>query len=103
MLIAYKMFLISSRQHTVFMHAHHIVHLDIAPRNILSDLGGRYACIDYECSMRFEEFSEPRIRMIRCGEPPPEIERGEPGDPYKIDVFLLGMFMLRYMEVRFSY
>lgn len=87
-------------KHTVFMHMHHIAHLDISSRNIVTDICGRYACIDYECSMRFNSITEPRIYHARIAERPPEMERGEPSDPYKIDVFGLGVMMLRTMKVR---
>ncbi len=86
-------------QHTAFMHMHHIAHLDISPRNIVTDLCGRYAFIDYECSMRFDSTPEPRICRARIAEPPPEMERGEATDPYKVDVFGLGVMMLRTMKV----
>ncbi|EJF65942.1 kinase-like domain-containing protein [Dichomitus squalens] len=85
-------------EHAVFMHAHNIVHLDLSSCNIVTDLMGRYACIDYESSMRFDGIQEPRIRPTRMAEPPPEMERGEASDPYKIDVYGLGMLVLRTME-----
>ena len=90
-------------QHIAFMHIHHIAHLDISPRNIVTDFCGNYACIDYECSMRFDSTPEPRICHARIAEPPPEMERGEPSDPYKVDVFGLGVMMLRTMKVREDY
>ena len=82
------------------MHAHNIAHLDLSPCNIVTDLMGRYACIDYESSMRFDGIPEPRVRVTRIAEPPPEVQRGEASDPYKVDVFELGKLMLRIMEVR---
>lgn len=84
------------------MHMHHIAHLDISPRNIVTDTCGHYAYIDYECSMRFDSTPEPRICRARIAEPPPEMERGEASDPYKVDVFGLGVMMLRTMKVRIS-
>ncbi|KAM5531210.1 hypothetical protein V8D89_015128 [Ganoderma adspersum] len=95
----YLNFLRHCIEHTAFMHMHHIAHLDISSRNIVTDICGRYACIDYECSMRFDSIAEPRIRYARIAERPPEMERGEPSDPYKIDVFGLGVMMLRTMKL----
>ncbi|KAI1795789.1 kinase-like domain-containing protein [Ganoderma leucocontextum] len=86
-------------EHTTFMHMHDIAHLDISPRNIVTDFCGRYACIDYECSMCFDGTPEPRIRHARIAEPPPELERGEASDPFKVDVFGLGVLMLRTMKL----
>lgn len=82
-------------EHIAFMHAHHIAHLDISLRNILTDNHTRYACIDFECSRRFEKVSCPRIRCHRAAEIPPEIERGEWSDPYKVDVWASGILILR--------
>ena len=92
-------------QHTVFMHAHSLAHLDISIRNVLTDYDGRYACIDYETSRRFcrppvevEEGGDPRNSVLiyqpRAAEVPPEVERGHPTSPYAMDVWALGVLML---------
>ena len=86
-------------QHIAFMHAHHIAHLDVSMRNVLTDCVGHYAYIDYELSMRYENIPNPRIRCPRRTEVPPELERGEASDPYKIDVYGLGMLMLHALKV----
>ena len=81
------------------MHAHHIAHLDISIRNILTDYKGHYACIDYELSRSYENVPNPRIHCPRRTEVPPELERGEASDPFKVDVYGLGMLILHAMEV----
>ncbi|KAH9926200.1 kinase-like domain-containing protein [Fomitopsis serialis] len=85
-------------EHVVFMHAHRIAHLDISIRNTLTDNKQRYACIDFELSRRFD-MASPRIRCLRATEPPPEVERGESCDPYKIDVWASGMLMLKASQL----
>ena len=81
------------------MHSHRIAHLDLSIRNVLTDYKGHYACIDYELSRRYDGVREPRISCARFTEVPPELERGEASDPYKVDVFGLGMIILRAMDV----
>jgi len=82
--------------HIVFMHQHHIAHLDISLRNILTDNRGHYSSIDYELSRRFDSsIPNPRIHGHRATEVPPEFERGEAGDPYKADVWALAVLILR--------
>jgi serine/threonine protein kinase len=90
-------------QHSVFMHSHHIAHLDISLRNLLTDYNFHYACIDYETSHRFDCMSHPRLSGIRGTEMPPEAERGEPCDPYKVDIWALAVLILRACNVRFRY
>lgn len=122
-------------EHIVFMHRHHVAHLDISLHNFLTDYKGRYACIDYELSDRFEpecphlsadthsqnrlhteaniknnsdvqcdscsieggacQRSPPRILGVRGTEVPPELERGLPSDPFKVDIWALGMLIVR--------
>ncbi|KAI0374986.1 kinase-like protein [Pilatotrama ljubarskyi] len=86
-------------EHIAFMHTHHIAHLDISLRNILTDYKGRYACIDYELSTRYDRSAVPRVCSPRGTEIPPELERGEWSDPYKVDVYALGILLLRAMEL----
>lgn len=86
-------------QHIAFMHAQHIAHLDVSLRNILTDYRGHYACIDYELSTRFDGVANPRISNARGTEIPPELERGQCSDPYKVDVYALGVLLLRAIEV----
>ena len=81
------------------MHAHHVAHLDVSLRNILTDYKGHYACIDYELSTRFDGIACPRVCTPRGTEIPPELERGECSDPYKVDVYALGILILRAMDV----
>ncbi|KAI0341553.1 kinase-like protein [Trametopsis cervina] len=82
-------------EHIVFMHAHHMAHLDISVRNLLTDYKGHYAYIDFENCRRFEGVSHPRMEHLRGTDPPPESERGEPTDPYKADVWGLGVLILQ--------
>ena len=82
------------------MHMHGIAHLDISLRNILTDFHGRYCYIDFETSRRYTDKSAPpRIIGCRGTETPPEIERGEESDPFKVDVWALGVVILRALKV----
>ncbi|EPT06171.1 hypothetical protein FOMPIDRAFT_42104 [Fomitopsis schrenkii] len=84
-------------EHVTFMHAHRLAHLDLNVRNAVIN-GHRYACIDYETSRRFEN-DHPRIQGVRSCEPPPEIDRGGCWDPYKADVWALGMVTMRASQL----
>jgi len=93
-----KVFLGALRQcieHVVLMHKHHIAHLDISLRNIVTDYEGRYAYIDYESSRQFPGIANPLVFRYRGTEVPPECERGEYVDPYKVDIWALAVLMLR--------
>lgn len=93
-----RLFLASLRQcieHALFMHMHHIAHLDISLRNLLTDYEGHYAYIDYELSRRFDGVLDPLVQGYRGTEIPPECERGECSDPYKVDIWALGVLVLR--------
>ncbi|KAL5511252.1 hypothetical protein ACEPAH_4467 [Sanghuangporus vaninii] len=80
----------------VFMHKHGIVHLDISLRNILTDFHGHYRYIDFEMSRQYTDPSTPpRIMGLRGTEVPPELECGEESDPFKVDVWALGVVILR--------
>lgn len=81
------------------MHMHHIAHLDISLRNLLTDYKGHYAYIDYELSRRFDGVLVPLVQGYRGTEVPPECERGECSDPYKIDIWALGVLVLRACKV----
>jgi serine/threonine protein kinase len=81
------------------MHKHHIAHLDISLRNLLTDCKGHYAYIDFELSRRFD-VSNPRITGRRGTELPPECSDGAFYDPYKVDVWALGVLILRVSKVR---
>lgn len=81
------------------MHMHHIAHLDISLRNLLTDYEGHYAYIDYELSRRFDGVLNPLVQGYRGTEIPPECERGECSDPYKIDIWALGVLVLRACKV----
>lgn len=92
------LFLASIRQcieHIVFLHRHHIAHLDISLHNILTDSHGRYAYIDYQMSRRFDGTSRALIHGYRGTEIPPECGKDEVIDPYKIDVWALAVLILR--------
>ncbi|KAI0748214.1 kinase-like domain-containing protein [Daedaleopsis nitida] len=85
-------------EHIAFMHAHHIAHLDISRRNLLTDGKGHYACIDYELSARYDNVANPRVGNCPRTEVPPELERGELSDPFKVDVYALGMTIIQGMD-----
>lgn len=81
------------------MHRYHIAHLDISLRNLVTDYRSHYACIDFELSRRYDGVRNPRIRGYRGTEVPPELERDESSDPYKVDVWALAVLMLRACKV----
>ncbi|KAG7092489.1 hypothetical protein E1B28_008841 [Marasmius oreades] len=82
-------------EHAAFMHSLHIAHLDISLCNLLTDYRGHYAYIDFELSHRFEE-PNPRVCGYRLGtEIPPECNGLDSYDPFKVDVFALGVLILR--------
>lgn len=82
------------------MHRQRIAHLDISLHNFLTDHEGHYACIDYEQSRRYDNSSTvPQMQYYRAAEIPPELERGESSDPFKVDVWALGVFILRACKV----
>ncbi|KZV62840.1 hypothetical protein PENSPDRAFT_590775 [Peniophora sp. CONT] len=85
--------------HMVFLHEHRIAHLDISLRNLVTDYQGHYACIDYEASRCFEGVDDPRIHIDRGTELPPEMERGEGGDPFAADVWAMGILFLRALHM----
>lgn len=82
------------------MHSLKMAHLDISLRNLVTDYNGRYAYIDFELARRFDDDPNPRILCRRGTEVPPECERGGSSDPYKIDVWALGVLILRACKVR---
>ncbi|KDQ60784.1 hypothetical protein JAAARDRAFT_67217 [Jaapia argillacea MUCL 33604] len=86
-------------EHLVFMHHHHIAHLDISLHNILTDCKCNFAYIDYELSRCFDGVANPRIRGRRGTDIPPELERGEWANPYKVDIFSLGMLLVRACKI----
>ena len=88
-------------QHAVFMHAHHMAHLDISIRNLLTDYNSHYAYIDFETTRRFDSAPSPRICGSRGTNLSPELERGEWTDPYKADVWSLGVLILKACAVCF--
>jgi len=97
-----RLFLAALRQcieHIVFMHRHQIAHLDISLRNLVTDYDGHYAYIDFELSRRFDSGSKPYICGYRGTEVPPECEDGICTDPYKVDVWALGVLILRACQV----
>lgn len=69
-------------------------------RNLLTDYKGHYAYIDYELSRRFVDIDQPVLHDYRATEVPPECEGGECYDPYKVDVWALGVLMYRTCKVR---
>ncbi|KAF8628483.1 hypothetical protein AX15_003993 [Amanita polypyramis BW_CC] len=101
-----KLFLAAMRQcieHVAFLHKNQIAHLDISARNLLTNYKGRYAYIDYELSHKFVGVDQPILRDCRGAEVPPECERGGYYDPYKVDVWSLGVLMYRTCEVGLNF
>ncbi|KAF9454517.1 hypothetical protein P691DRAFT_716920 [Macrolepiota fuliginosa MF-IS2] len=86
-------------EHVVFMHSLRMTHLDISLQNIVTDYNGRYAYIDFELARRFDDDPNPRITWKRGAEPSPECERGESSDPYKVDVWALGILIVKACEL----
>jgi serine/threonine protein kinase len=82
------------------MHKHHFVHLDISAHNILTDYNGHCAFIDFERSRRFISTDQPILRNYRGTEVPPEYERQGYYDPYKVDIWALGILISRACKVR---
>lgn len=78
-----------------YMHSHSIAHLDISCANIMTNCSGSCAYIDFELSRRFSPGEKAIVRGIRGTELPPEIERGEESSPFKVDMWALGMTLLR--------
>jgi len=81
------------------MHNLGIAHLDISLRNLVTDYNGRYAYIDFELARRYENDPNPCLAPQRATEVPPECEKGEVTDPYKADVWALGILILRVCKV----
>jgi hypothetical protein len=63
--------------------------------NILTDFEGKYAFIDFECSRKFDAPTPGcpplYIRPFRAAEIPPECERLEKTNPFKADIWALGI------------
>ena len=83
------------------MHEYRIAHMDISMHNFLIDHEGRCACIDYELSRRFA-MPSPRISGVDRGTeiPPESTGHCQRLDPYKVDVWALGILILRASKVR---
>jgi len=82
------------------MHKHHIAHLDISLQNLVTDCKGRYAYIDYEQSQCFCPSSQMLcIENYRTTEVPPEFETLTWVDPFKVDIWALGVLILRASKV----
>lgn len=58
-----------------------------------------YASIDFELSRCYDGIRHPRIRSARGTEVPPELERGEWSDPFKVDIYALGVLILKACDV----
>lgn len=81
------------------MHAHYVTHLDISLSNVLTNCAGSYAYIDFELSRRFQSDAIPLVRCVRGTELPPEIDQKDNCCPYKIDIWTLGVTILRACKV----
>jgi hypothetical protein len=68
--------------------------------NFLTNREGRCACIDYEMSQTFTAMSSARVSGYNRGtEIPPESGRRQFLDPYKVDVWALGILVVRASKV----
>ena len=85
------------------MHAHHMAHLDISIRNLLTDYKAHYAYIDFETCRRYDGVQFPRIQGCRGTNLPPELERGDWADPYKVDVWALAVLIHHTSAVSVCY
>lgn len=86
-------------EHAAFMHQNRIVHLDISLRNLVTDFKGHYAYIDFELSRYYQDVPNPRIFGHEATEVPPECDSGKCCDPFKVDVWALGVLLLRTCKV----
>ena len=84
------------------MHQHRLVHLDISLRNLVTDFNGRYAYIDFELSRNFQGVETPQVYRHHATEVPPECDSTDFHDPFKIDVWALGVLVLRTCQVILS-
>ncbi|KAF9533013.1 kinase-like domain-containing protein [Crepidotus variabilis] len=83
-------------EHIAFMHTQCMAHLDISLRNVLSDRKGRFVFIDYECTRSFPQSAGlPFAQECYGTEMPPETEGRGRIDPFKVDIWALGVLMLR--------
>lgn len=82
------------------MHAQGVAHLDLSLCNVLTDLCGHYAYIDFELSRRFDKATPvPRLTKCRGSAIPPDVERGADSDPFKMDIWALGTLILHICQV----
>ncbi|KAJ3545170.1 hypothetical protein NMY22_g2540 [Coprinellus aureogranulatus] len=86
-------------EHITFMHRHHIAHLDISLRNLVTDFNGHYAYIDFELSRNFDGIQNPRIFGHHATEVPPECDSGGCCDPFQVDVWALGALLQRICQM----
>ncbi|KAG8217531.1 kinase-like protein [Butyriboletus roseoflavus] len=86
-------------EHITFMHRNCMVHLDISLHNFLADYHGRCACIDYELSRRIDDLVTPGTYWPKGTEVPPELERGQARNLYMVDVWALGILILRACKI----
>ena len=83
------------------MHSHNVAHLDISLQNLVTDSKGHYACIDYENSRHFSPTIQSHLLYnYRGTEMPPECEGQTRVNPFKVDIWSLGVLMLRTSKVR---
>ena len=74
-----------------FVHSHNIAHRDIKPSNILIDKYGRPKLIDFGISLRIEPGELIREFSGSKAYSPPEVILEQPHDPYKADIWSLGV------------
>ena len=82
------------------MHKHYVAHLDISLRNLVTDGRGRYAYIDFEQSQHFSpSVTSHSVYNYHGTEEPPECADQTCVDPFKVDIWALGVLILRACKV----
>ncbi|KAG9402243.1 hypothetical protein AC1031_006866 [Aphanomyces cochlioides] len=79
-----------------YMHANHICHRDIKPENILVSNDGFYKLGDFGVAYMFTQDDDSNALQLKSTEGTyhflaPECTTGEPYDPFKVDVWALGV------------
>ena len=74
-----------------YLHSHHFVHLDIKPGNMLIDNAGRVKLADFGLARIWDSDQQMNIFSGSYAYMAPEILKKKPFDPFKADVWSLGI------------